>query len=176
MRRNAGVTLVEVVVALALAGVVVLLAERLYGALLDGAAQAQAARDRLDRWANGRRLLTQLVGSIEVGADTATVFRGDPHAVSFTAWLPDQQGWPMKRAVTLATDSGALTVRGLGDHPLTLADSVTALDADYLLVQGADARWMRAFISAMSAPVAVRLRIAHGDATDTLLLFVGPRG
>ena len=176
MRRSAGFTLLEVVVALALAGLVALLAVRLYGGLLDAAARVETSRERLDRWANGRRLLIQLVGSIEVGLDKATVFRGEPHGASFTAWLPDARGWPAQRAVTLTADSGRLVARGLGERSLPLADGVTALDFDYLLAQGADARWMRAFIAEFSAPLAIRMRIAARGVADTLILIVGRRG
>jgi len=53
---------------------------------------------------------------------------------------------------------------------------VRSLDCDYLLEPGASTTWVREWISSVSAPLAVRLRIGYAEHADTLLLFVGPRG
>jgi len=74
------------------------------------------------------------------------------------------------------TSDGVLRVQGLASEPLALADSVDALGIDYLLDFGAAERWGQAWMSEVSTPVALRLRIAHRGRTDTLLLLVGPRG
>ncbi len=176
MPRRGGFTLVEVVAALALAGLAVTLAARLYGGALDGAARVQGAEESLNRWANGRRLLAQLVGSIEVGVDSTTAFRGGTNSASFTTWLPDARGWPARRAVMLAADSNVLVVRGVDGGAIALEGAVTSLDLDYLLSLGASAPWMRTFKSEVGAPLAIRLRIGHPTRTDTLVLVVGRRG
>ena len=62
-----------------------------------------------------------------------------------------------------------------------LADSVRDVQFDYLLDPGENATWVREWISPVSAPLAIRVRITKGVGSgmwgvDTLLLIVGPRG
>jgi len=71
-----GFTLVEVTVALAVGALVVLLAYRVYGGVLDGAARLLAAQQDLGRAANARRLLTALAQGIEVGTVPGSGFQG----------------------------------------------------------------------------------------------------
>ena len=48
---------------------------------------------------------------------------------------------------------------------------------DYLLVPGADARWVMEWHSQVSAPLAVRVTLSHtGGEVDTMLYLVKPRG
>ena len=63
-------------------------------------------------------------------------------------------------------------------------DSGTDLQFDYLLEPGAESRWVREWVSPVSAPVAVRMRIAKagcgkrdaGCVVDTLLFLIKERG
>ncbi|MDZ4863742.1 MAG: hypothetical protein SGJ01_09885, partial [Gemmatimonadota bacterium] len=63
---------------------------------------------------------------------------------------------------------------------IVLADSVVGVEFDYLLEPGAQTRWVQTWISPLSAPLGVRLRIARRandvDWTDTLLVLIGERG
>ncbi|MGH7675111.1 MAG: prepilin-type N-terminal cleavage/methylation domain-containing protein, partial [Gemmatimonadales bacterium] len=178
-----GFTLLEVLVALTLGSLVVLMAHRLFTGVTDGAARLAEARGALDREANGRRLLAAIVGSIDIGRPGAGDFGGEPHGAGFSTWYQSPEGWLEPRRVTLALSGGVLVLRGLGDEAIRLVDSVTALDLDYLLDYGAGESWVRRWSSTVSAPVAVRVRIARtGDGrreageVDTLLLIVGTRG
>jgi len=171
-----GFTLVEVTAALAVGALVVLLAYRVYGGVLDGAARLLAAQQTLDRSANARRLLTALVAGVEVGMVPGGDFRGSPERVTFTTWTTNSRGWPERRRVSVFAGDGVLRVQGLAPEPPHLADSVEALGIDYLLDFGAAERWGQAWTSEVSAPVALRLRITRPSGTDTLLLLVGPRG
>jgi hypothetical protein len=162
-------------VALTLAALVLALAHRVFSELLDGAARAEAARAALDREANARRLLTTVIGSLDVSERDAG-FRGEPHRVAFTAWFRDARGRHARGAVTLALAESALVVTGLRPEPWPLLHGVTGLDLDYLLDYGAQERWVREWISPASAPTAIRLRVAREGAVDTLLLIVGSRG
>jgi prepilin-type N-terminal cleavage/methylation domain-containing protein len=175
-RARGGFTLVEVTAALAIGGLVVLLATRLFGDLLDDAHRLLDARTTLDRSANARRLVTALVQGVEVGMVPGGDFRGSPDQVAFTTWTTGPRGWAERRRVSIVAADGALQVVGLGDVSLSLADSVTAFAVDYLLDYGASQRWGRAWSSQVSAPFALRLRVARPGGADTLLLLVGPRG
>ncbi|MGH7676107.1 MAG: PulJ/GspJ family protein [Gemmatimonadales bacterium] len=181
--RRGGFTLLEVMVALALGSLVVLLAHRIFTGVTDGSARLADARAALAREANARRLLVAVVGSIDVGRPGAGDFRGEPHGATFSTWYQSPAGWLEPRRVTLALGGDALVLGGLADEPVLLANSVTALDLDYLLDYGAGEAWVRTWSSTVSAPVAVRLRITTaGDGrreaagVDTLLLIVGTRG
>ena len=183
-----GFTLIELLVALSVGGLVLLAAHRTLGGIADGVQALDEARLAADREGNARRLLAQVVGSIDLGgadrdadgptgrASPARRFAGDPHMVSFPAWRRDAAGWPELRTVQLAAFGGALTVVGLGTGRIVLVDSVTALDIDYLLQRGASTRWVRRWYSESSAPEAVRLRVTRATGADTLLLIVGERG
>jgi prepilin-type N-terminal cleavage/methylation domain-containing protein len=176
MHPRRGFTLVEVTVALTLGALVVLLAHQLYGGVLDASARLTVERERLDREANAHRLLATLAGSLDIGGSRSGEFRGGANGVSFSAWYVGGRGWPERRDVSLAAKGTSLILEGLGDSSLVLADSVQAFTVDYLLGLGAGERWMRSWSSALSAPLALRLRIARAGHTDTLLLPIGPRG
>ncbi len=183
MKGERGFTLLEVMVALTLGALVVLLAHRIFTGVTDGSARLAEARAALHREANARRLLAGVVGSIDIGRPGTGDFRGEPHGATFSTWYQSPAGWLEPRRVTLALGGDAIILRGLADEPVELADSVTALDLDYLLDYGAGESWVRTWTSTVSAPVAVRLRVSYaGNGTretgnvDTLLLIVGTRG
>lgn len=176
MRGERGFTLIELAVALMIAAGVLLLAHRVFGSLLDGAARLTDERERLDHYGNARRLLITLVGSMDVGTPLAGSFDGEPHRLAFSSWCASPEGWPERRHLTLEVDNGRLVVSGLRSDPLPLADGVVGLDVDYLLSLGAGEHWGRAWVSPVSAPQAIRLRVAHASFTDTLLLAIGERG
>jgi len=180
---SAGFTLIEVLVALTLSALVVLLAHRVFAAVTDGARRLGEARAALDRQANARRLLTALVGDLDIGLPGSSGFDGKPTGVAFSTWIEDSNGWLERRRIGLGVDGGALTVTGLAAGRLVLTDSVSQLDVDYLLDYGADAPWVRTWQSPVSAPLAIRMRLSRtrcptlGVAcVDTLLFIIGSRG
>jgi prepilin-type N-terminal cleavage/methylation domain-containing protein len=177
--RPAGFTLVEVLVALVLAGTIALLAHQLFAAAVDASRRLEQARRRLDREGNAHAFLRDALLALDVGADGGGPFEGYPGHLQFSAWLPVSDGWDERRTVVLALDRGRWTAT-LGDEPgtrLVLADSVKSVSLDYLLDPGADARWAMGWHSPVSAPLAVRVRLAHaGGACDTMLFFVKARG
>jgi prepilin-type N-terminal cleavage/methylation domain-containing protein len=181
MRRN-GFTLIEVLVALTLATVVVLLAHKVFTAVVDGAQRVREARAQLDRAANARRWLVEAFGSLAVDRPQDGGFDGEPQRVAFGTWLPTAAGGFRPARVSIDVQSGWLRASVAGGDSLLLADGVAAIGFDYLLEPGANERWVSQWISPVSAPVAVRMRVTRKEATsasgavDTLLLLVGPRG
>lgn len=166
MRRLQGFTLIEVMVALALSGLVVLLAHKVFNGVVDGAERLSEARTALDREANGRRSLTEMFGSLDIGTEGTSGFTGRPGRVEFTTWQRVSAGWLERRQVVLAAEDGRFVAW----------NDVSAVAFDYLLEPGANAAWVREWISPVSAPVAVRVRIARAAGVDTLLFIVGSRG
>jgi prepilin-type N-terminal cleavage/methylation domain-containing protein len=177
--RRAGFTLLEVLVAVVLTGTVALLAHQLFAAAVDGSRRVEQARRRLDREGNARAFLRDALLALEVGADSAGSFEGEPRRLRFSARLPTSHGWDERRTVDLSLAGGRWTA-ALGEEPgtrLVLADSVRSVELDYLLEPGADVHWVMDWHSPVSAPLAVRVRLTRaGGACDTMLYLVKPRG
>ena len=165
--------------ALALTGMVALLAHRLLSVTVDAVRNLDHARLAQDRRENARRWLRAALLSLEAGGD-AGGFEGLRDRVTFAAWLEQPNGWSMLERLSLSTRDGRLVASRTASGSLILADSVTTLDLDYLLEPGADTRWVREWLSPLSAPLAVRLRIGRREGStevvDTLLLLIKERG
>jgi hypothetical protein len=165
-------------VALTLSALVVLLGHRVFSGVVDGITRLASARVALDHEANARRFLQEAFGSLDVGPDGASGFMGRPDGVEFTTWQRTARRWVERQRVHLGVTGGAFVALRDG-RLVTLADTVDRADFDYLLEPGANAVWVREWVSPVSAPLAVRIRIARsGDTagTDTLVILIGPRG
>ena len=177
MRRESGFTLIEGVVALTIGALVVLVAHQLFAAVAERGKALTSARAALDRAANTRRWLHAMFLSLDVGTEGATGFDGRPDHAAFSTWLLTPDGWFERRHVSLSLEGDRLTATVTPGTPIALMDSVSDLQLDYLLEPGADSRWVREWVSPVSAPVAVRLRIARtGYVVDTLLFLIKERG
>ena len=184
--RTTGFTLIEVLVALTIGAIVVLLAHRLFTGVIDGARRIEVARLALDREQNARRWLAEAFGSLEVG--NGAEFAGHVNRLRFTAWLRTPQGWLVRQGIDLMVREHRLVSIVEATDPFVLADSVRQLEIDYLNdagdraddpdgMPGERASFVREWISPVSAPLAVRLRLTWlSGSADTLLLMVGPRG
>ena len=186
-REPLGFTLIEVMVALALSALVVLLAHRMFTGVADGAARLTEARRALDREANAHRWLMAAFGSLDAGQADGS-FDGNRERVQFASWQLTPAGWFSRRRITLRRDGTHLLALASPGDTVVLSDSVSDLQLDYLLdvaegqndstpgAPGEHARFVREWISPVSAPIAIRLRISRNEKVDTLLLVVGPRG
>jgi len=174
VRRHQGFTLIEVMVAMAIAGLVILAAHRIFTGVSDGARAVAAARASLDRSANARRWLKATFLSLE------PPFEGRANRASFASWQLVPGGW-FEQLPTQLLQDGSHFLGTTGTESLQLADSVSDVAFDYLLDPGADTKWVREWISPVSAPIAVRVRIAgcgrrDAGCVDTLLFLVKERG
>ncbi|MGH7537682.1 MAG: PulJ/GspJ family protein [Gemmatimonadales bacterium] len=187
--RDAGFTLIEVLVALTVGSLVVLFAHRLFNGVADGTRRLADARQALDRESNARRWLAEAFGSLVVG-EAGGAFAGRADRVEFGSWQLTREGWLVRRRIGIELRERRLVADvGAGDS-VVLADSVKEIRFYYLLDPGATpsaqeldampgerAAFVREWISPVSAPLAVRMRIARAAGmVDTLLLIVGPRG
>lgn len=179
-RRSRGFTLVEVLVALTIAGLLALLAHRLVSAATNASHALVTARREADRRANGRRWLSSALLSLEAGG-AAGGFEGHAGSMRFGARLQQPQGWFSLERVELRQDGSRLLAQPVGSAPIVLRERLQRVEFDYLLEPGLNTRWVREWISPLSAPLAVRLRLYRvgGDespAADTLLFLIKERG
>lgn len=188
-----GFTLVELLVALFLTSLVVLLAHALIANVTDAARRAQEAVRAADRAGNRRLWLVRAFANVDVETAPPTGFRGttltadggEADEVEFRSRIRVGESRALRGVrLWLAADKRVLVELrppsasvDLRPDTLVLAEGIVALGLDYLLEYGADAPWVRVWLSAVSAPVAVRWRATGMDGrTDTLLLNVGARG
>jgi len=161
-------------VALAIGSLVIAAAYRVFTGVADGAKAVATARQSLDRSVNARRWLKATFLSLE------PPFEGRINRVTFISWQLAAGGWFEPQIVTLSQEGGRLVATS-GHQTLQLADSVAQVAFDYLLEPGADTKWVREWISPVSAPLAVRIRIAgcgkrDAGCVDTLFFLVKERG
>src|SRR6266849_3003635 len=168
MRRSLGFTLIEVLVAFTVAGIVKLLARGGYRGVLDGATRMTDERAALDREANAQRILSEAFGSFEVCNEMGG-FVGRPDRVEFIAAQMTAKGWLAPRRVILAQFTDTLAAVGDGGERLNIETGISSLRFDYLLEPGANTRWVREWISPVSAPLVVRMRVTLRERVDTLL-------
>jgi prepilin-type N-terminal cleavage/methylation domain-containing protein len=193
MRSSRGFTLIEVLVALSLTGVLLVLAHGIAASVTDAAQRGAEWSAELDRDANRRLWLVRAFANTLVGSAPVRGFQGldgtdadheSDRIAFFTAVRVDTV--LAERAVRVWCDNTGRLVAELRTPPgsgdavpdtLVLADGLAAFGADYLLDYGADSRWVQEWVSPVSAPIAVRLRLArHDGGADTVLLHIGPRG
>jgi hypothetical protein len=171
-------------VALTIGAVVVLVAHELFGAVAERGRMLTVARAALDRSANARRWLDATFLSLDVGTEGTAGFDRRPDHAAFASWLLTPDGWFERRTVRLARDNDRLVASVAPGQPIALMDSVAELAFDYLLEPGAESRWVREWVSPVSAPLAVRMRIGRagcempdaGCVVDTLLFLIKERG
>ncbi len=174
---RAGFTLVEVLVALTVGTLAVLIAHQLFTAVADRGRTLTTARAALDRAANARRWLAGAFLSLDVGTEGASGFDGRPHQAAFSTWLLAPDGWFERRRVTLGPEGGRLQAAVTPGTAIALRDGVRDVEFDYLLEPGAESHWVREWVSPVSAPVAVRMRVTgEGNEVDTLLFLIKERG
>lgn len=177
--RHGGFTLMEVLIATVVVALVALMAHRLFAVDLDAVRQLARSRAELDHEMNGARWLRAALLSLEVGREGDTGFEGHPDVMRFTTYLPTAHSWLERDAVTVEQRGSAL-VLATRQNTVPIADSVVGAELDYLLEPGAASRWATDWVSPVSAPVAVRVRIERRERgvvrTDTTIYLVKGRG
>ena len=171
-----GFTLLEVVVALALSGLVLLGARLMLEQVGDGAERVSAAAAGADRDANAERTLRDLVSRIEVSSRAGRKVTGNAQGVSFSTWCDVPAGWQERCDATLGlvragpTNVLALAAPQVGVQPVRRGFAKgTVL---YLTDAAGGGAWVRSWSSALAAPLAIAVAMDG----DTLILRIGERG
>jgi prepilin-type N-terminal cleavage/methylation domain-containing protein len=176
-RPSGGFTLIELVVAITLSGVVLLGARALWESLAISVdrLRTQATADARD--ANGERLLRSLVGRLEIGTDQSHEFAGDEQHVRFTTWCDMPAGWQERcdAAIGIEPDSAAelrLVARLSTGEVITLQRGFSAGVLRYLNDPAGGGVWFRIWGHGITAPLAIGV-ITDGDTT---IVRIGERG
>ena len=171
-----GFTMVEVLVALVISGLVLLAARQLFEVVAGAAERVPRAAEVVEARRNRERLLRELLGRVEVGTDTSRTYTGGAARARFVSWCPAAGGWLERCAVELALvasgDSVALEVAWAG-HRVTVLTGRPPARLFYLQSSANGGAWLpRWGEAAISAPLAMLVVVGR----DTLFLRIGERG
>lgn len=170
-----GFTLIEVVAALAISGLIVVGAR----ALLEGLGAQLMRLENLTRVAdadaNGERLLRGLLGQLEVPFGQAMTFGGDADSVHFSSWCRVPGGWEERCRVVLtfnaSDDSVHLVARLSTRETLTLMGTGRSKGLLYLADAGEGGIWFEQWGDGRSVPVAIGVLLDN----DTMIVRIGER-
>lgn len=175
-RRHRGTTLIEIMVALAVATTVLVAARVLAQVLGESASRQLRVATTHDRAANAERALRQLVGNIEVSVDSGGGFVGGRTSARFRSWCARPEGWSARCLVTLRATTGAgsrVVSAELDDGKvITVRDRDDACELRYLASAEAGGRWFEEWGEGLSLPLALAIACSH----DTLTARIGDRG
>jgi len=172
---RAGFTLVELLVALLVGGIVVAGARSMAEQLGASAMRTASAAARADRDANAAALLRALTLRLEVGTEEAQAFGGAPDITRFSSWCDVPGGWQERCQVTLTVVHGAeedalRLDTSAGDSALLVR--ATRVELRYLENPAAGGAWFGSWGTGITAPFA--LGVVAG--TETTLVRIGSRG
>lgn len=174
---RAGFTLIEVLVALVLGGIILLVVHASLGQLANGERLTVAAATESDRVANGERLLRALVGRVDGATAVPGAVQGTAEETDLTTWCEVPRGWLEHCHVRLSFASGedgpALRVRLPGSHPsVALIAGFRTGRFLYLSDAHNGGTWLTDWPSKLTTPLALGVVLDR----DTLILPIGERG
>lgn len=179
-----GFTLIEVLVALTVSGLVLLAARNLLGALADGADRLAAHASVADREANAERLVRGLLARSEAGTPHARPFAGDARVARFSSWCDVPSGWLERCHAAIVIDrdvadegspeKNAQVVAAVlsNGEIVPLRRRVDTAELLYLSDARDGGRWLHTWGASVTTPLALGV-VMDGD---TLVLRIGERG
>ena len=169
-----GFSLVELMVAMVVASLVVILARAIFASAVDGIERLTDAARQMENQRLGMRWLESALLSLEVGP-RGSDFEGGPDRLSFSGWTMREHGWLERERIEVEVKAGNLVA--VTEHgQQVIQPEVQSVTFDYLLEPGLDSRWVTRWISPMSAPLAVRVRVGRTSQADTMLFLIKGRG
>ncbi|MBW3571953.1 MAG: prepilin-type N-terminal cleavage/methylation domain-containing protein [Gemmatimonadetes bacterium] len=177
-QRRAGFTLVEVMVAVVVIGVVLVGARAMLGQIADDADRIAGAAAQADREGNAEALLRAVAGRLEVapvpGGDAR--FEGQPEGARFHSWCEVPDGWLERCRASVGfipLDDGPALVLGLSTGEVVpLRRRIASGEILYLRDASDGGAWMRSWGASITPPVALGI-VVDGD---TSIIRIGERG
>ena len=164
--RSAGFTLVELLAALSVSGLVILGGVLLVDQVTDGSARIVRSSMLVARDANGFRVLQQLTRDARVTPDTLDRFRGDERSAELTTMCQESRGWlapcRAKLDVDWRTDSSVVVAHLSTGENLEVFSRRGAAELRYLDVLSADSTWRGRWALSIAMPAAIAV-VAAGD-------------
>jgi prepilin-type N-terminal cleavage/methylation domain-containing protein len=175
--RRSGFTLIELMVAITISGVVLLGSRALWESLAGSVDRLRTQAAIAARDANGERLLRSLVGRLEVGTDRSREFAGDPQHATFTTWCDVPAGWQERCEAVLAIEPDSvgtlrLVARLSTGEVIVLERGFQTGVLRYLNDPIGGGIWFRIWGHGITAPLAIGV-ITDGD---TAIVRIGERG
>ena len=173
--NRTGFTLLEVIVALALTGLVLLIANALLAGAFDASDALRRSMGRPDGRVAARAWALEACHGLEVGMPGDIGFQGDRDAARFTSRVLGPDGNILPVPVAFQVQGRRLTI-AVPAGRFAIADSADELALGFLNGYGSDGAWITAMGSPVSAPVAIRMTWSRSGTVDTLLCPIGSRG
>lgn len=169
-----GFTLIEVLVALAIGGVVLTGCRLLLEGLADHASAIVRTAADLDASANAERAVRQIVENLALAPEPQPTFVGSASEAVFASWCPSAYGAlePCTVRLSVQAASAGVTV-GMatpGGQKLVLR-RVAGAELRYLANASSGGIWYTRWNDAISPPLAVGVF----STTDTLVMRIGER-
>lgn len=175
---TAGFTLVEVMVALVVMGVVLVGARTMLGQIADDADRITAASAETDREANADALLRTIAGRLEISPEPGQEvrFEGEPNGMRFHTWCDVPDGWLERCEASLGfirlDDENVLALRLSTGEMVPLRRGFGAGELIYLRDAATGGQWAQSWGASITAPIAFAV-VVDGDTT---LVRIGERG
>jgi len=176
MRCRNGFTLIEVLVALIVGGIVIAGAHDSLDALAMSASAAESVAVNADRSANGDELLRSLIGTMDIATPGTKPFFGSERITAFSSWCEAPHGWLEPCSVVLAFDTAsgkaAVIARVNDSTRVVMKRGFSSGSFRYLESAANGGTWQRLWGRGVSTPLAIGVLIDR----DTLIIPVGERG
>jgi prepilin-type N-terminal cleavage/methylation domain-containing protein len=171
--RRSGFTLIELILALSLTGLVVLGAASLLGAVVDAEAGIGSDARTHDHEAAMSILLANLIGRAEPKSGVIVAFDGEPDRLAFASWCERAGGWVERcdvdlRVVPTADRGSEIVARMDGRAPIRLKQFAGRANFAFRDVGPRSVAWLADWRDGLRGPDAVGL-IAGGDTTVFLV-------
>lgn len=175
-RLHGGFTLVEVIVALAVSGILIISAYSIASVLGDHAITLAATATSGDRAANADRLLRELATQVDIGSAADEGFGGNEREASFTSWCTRPAGWAERCDVILSVDTTAgsrsILLTRAREFPIVVRAGFANAELRYLRSADDGGQWFRVWGKGITIPLAIGVIV---DA-DTTIIRLGERG
>lgn len=177
--KRSGFTLIEVIVAMTIAAIAAQLCLGIFRAVSDGIAHAnnslQVEEGRVNAW----RWMSDVFGAVEPVGQQESGFAGSEQSMEFVGGIRDATGEEVSSLIDLSFEDDMLIARSSVDSATVLARGLAWGRFEYVVAYGATAPLHNVWNSRISAPLAIRVVMAHVDGAispvDTLLFWVGTR-
>lgn len=167
-RKRRGVTLLELMIALAISGLAIVGGMMLLDQLKDSNLRIGLGSAADATAGNGDRLLRRLLVDAQAAFDSTQRFRGDEHNASYVTLCDTPSGWPELCRANLMIDSlrdssAIIAETDRNDH-FEVRRIVGAATFRYLDLSARDSAWVRQWERSITLPTAIAI-VAGRDTT-----------